>query len=381
MNNIALIIGGDHHNGLNLARILGRNSVEVHAIIISDKNYSFMAKSKYISYYRIFKDSNKALDYLIKEYSKKSDKVVVFPYSDDTAQLIDCNFDRLRDKFIVQSIKSKQGLIIKYMNKYEQYKLAKQFGIRIADSLFIDLENESDIDYFNWKYPCILKPVLSTDGKKLDIRICNNLKDAKNAILELKSKHYKRIFYQEFIDFDYEVLLVGSIGYSTNNIVFTANRVIRNWPPQKGTGSFSILWRNDNILKQSLSLLKKIQEIGYKGLIDVELFVKNGIIYLNEINWRNSGGDFRNLSSGFDYAYWWYCDAIGLKQSINSWIAPHESYSMVEFSDIRYVLSKRISIRKWLNDLKKCRNFSIFFKGDLKPFIYRFLYKLREILL
>ena len=380
MNNIAVIIGGDHHNGLNLARILGRNSVEVHAIIISNKNYSFMAKSKYISHYRIFSHLNKALDYLTKEYSKESNKVVVFPYSDNTAQLIDSNFEQLKDDFIIQSIKSKQGLITKYMNKYEQYKLAKQFGIRITYSLFIDLENNSDIDYFNWKYPCILKPVLSTDGNKLDIRICKNLKEAENAILELKSKQYKRIFYQEFIDFDYEVVLVGSIGYSTDNIFFTANRVIRNWPPQKGTSSFSTLCQDDNILKQSLSLLKKIQEIGYKGLIDVELFVKNGIIYLNEINWRNSGGDFRNLSSGFDYAYWWYCDAIG-KKCVEKWTSPRESYSMVEFSDIRQVLTRRISFRKWLSDLKKCRNFSMYFKVDLKPFVYRIWYKLREIIL
>ena len=42
-----IIVGGDHHNGLGLARIFGINKVKVHSFVISENLKSFLAKSPF----------------------------------------------------------------------------------------------------------------------------------------------------------------------------------------------------------------------------------------------------------------------------------------------------------------------------------------------
>ena len=43
MNNEVIIIGGNHHNGLGLARILGINQIIVHSIVIDKNKNSFIS--------------------------------------------------------------------------------------------------------------------------------------------------------------------------------------------------------------------------------------------------------------------------------------------------------------------------------------------------
>ena len=55
------------------------------------------------------------------------------------------------------------------MDKFEQYKVAKECNINIAKSEIIDLNLNQDVEI---NPPVIIKPLISIEGKKLDITIC-----------------------------------------------------------------------------------------------------------------------------------------------------------------------------------------------------------------
>ena len=71
MNNEVIIIGGNHHNGLGLARILGINGIIVHSIVIDKNKNSFISKSKYVDSCYVFSDDDEAIDFVLQTYKEK----------------------------------------------------------------------------------------------------------------------------------------------------------------------------------------------------------------------------------------------------------------------------------------------------------------------
>jgi len=373
--NRVIIIGGDHHNGLGLARIFGLNGKKITAIIISCKKHSWIATSKYIENYRIFNNEKEAFDYICETYSNERLKPVLIPYSDGAALELDLRLNELKEKFFVPSINEKQGLIASLMNKENQYKWASERGVKMAKSCVVDLKNQEHSLPNTFGFPVILKPVKSAYAKKLDIAVCLSDKEYSNSIADLIEKKYESIFIQQFLNVDFEIVIVGAVS-SKDDFVFSAYRVIRSWPSKGGTNSYSITITNEKILMQCKNLLKKIALFGYVGTIDVEAFLIKDELYLNEINWRNSGGDFRLLNHNYFYAYWFYlCICNGCVMSVD-WHAPEKTYAMVEYTDFRHVLKFEISLIQWILDLVRCKNFALWNKNDMKPFFAKFLFAL-----
>ena len=378
MLNKIIIVGGDHHNGLGLARILGINGCEVHCMVITDKNKSWIAKSKYVKESHLFKKEKDAFDYVIKHYIDHHNKSFLIPYSDGAAYELDSRLNEFNSNFFVPSIKDLQGEIVKMMDKERQYQFAKENKIFMAKSVLLHLSdvdvNLIEDDYF----PCILKPNMSAQGDKRDIRICQNRCELKNSISELHNIGYEQILLQQFLEIDYEIVIVGAL--MNNDIVFSANKVIRTHA-KGGTNSFSQTIIDEDILEKCQSILQKIKGYGFNGLIDVEVFMINEELYLNEINWRNSGGVFRSISSGFYYPYWWVEDCLKIcDPAMKKWKPQDNEFSMTEHGDIRNVLNKKISLFQWLKDKRKTKNFALKLKGDMKPAFCRYLYFVRQIL-
>ena len=365
-----IIIGGDHHNGLNLARIFGLNGKKVFAVVITDQAKSWMVKSKFVDGYSVFKTEKEGFDFVLEKFSKETVKPFIIPYSDGAALELDLRLNEFKEKFFVPSINGKQGEIARLMDKDAQYNWAQEHGIKMAKSETILLDADCSSRLGNSQFPIILKPAISAKGDKQDISICENIDEAKNAFAVLKEKGYESIFVQEYLKIDYEIVIVGII-VSENNFVFIANKVLRSWPTKGGTNSFSTMITDENVLQKCRQLLTKIASFEYSGTIDVECFCVNGELYLNEINWRNSGGDFRAIKDGFYYAYWYFCAVCSSNYKIPYWKAPSDSYSMVEDADFHHILKKEISLKQWIKDVRRTRNFATFRLDDLKPFIWK----------
>ena len=368
--NKVIIIGGDHHNGLGLARIFGLNGKKVFAVVITDQQKSWMVKSKFIEGFAIFRTEKEGLDFIQEKFSNEMAKPFIIPYSDGAALELDLRLNEFKDKFHVPSINGEQGKIASLMDKLAQYEWAQKREIKMAKSVSVSLESDYSQILSNFKFPVILKPEISAKGDKQDIAICQNINEAQDACSELKEKGYDSIFAQEYIKVDKEILIVGFI---EKKIISSAFKVIRKWPLHYGTGCFSSMVSEEKILAKCKALLSTIANYGYNGLIDVECFWVNDELYLNEINWRNSGGDFRAVNESFYYAYWFYRSVCSANYEIPSWKAPSNSYSMVGIPDFRHVLKRNISLKEWFKDVCKTRNFATIRLDDLKPFIFRFI--------
>lgn len=378
MDNIALIVGGDHHNGLNLARALGVNGVIVHAFVVCDFRKSFISKSKYIKKTTICKSDSEAFDKILQLYTGLSIKPVIFPYSDSAAFELDSRLNAFKDDFIVPSINGEQGRIAEMMDKQKQYEFAKAHNINIAESASISLvENTGEESCVG--YPCILKPIVSANGKKSDISICNDKGSYVKRINELRNLGYTTLLIQEYLKIDYEIDVVVAF-LNCDKTIFLANKIIRRWPHAGGTTSFSTTICDSRILKQCESILEHIRNIRYFGLADVEFFLIDGTIYLNEINWRNSGGGHRSFSSGFFYPFWYMQNAVGEENGGMNWKPYENEYAMTEYTDIRNVVKHYISFSEWMKDKRKTKNLALKFKGDMKPcynfYFYRIIRKI-----
>lgn len=368
--NKVIIIGGDHHNGLGLARIFGLNGKKIFAVVITDQQKSWMVKSKFIEGFAFFKTEKEGLDFIKEKFSNEKAKPFIIPYSDGAALELDSRLNEFKDKFHIPSINGKQGKIVSLMDKLAQYEWTQEREIKMAKSASVSLESDYSQTLSNFKFPVILKPEISAKGDKMDIAICQNLKEAQDACSELKEKGYNSIFIQEYLKVDFEIVLVGFV--DKDKVLFIANRVLRQWPNLSGSNSFSHIIIDENILAKCKALLSTIANYGYNGLIDVECFWVNEELYLNEINWRNSGGDFRAVNNGFFYAYWFYHSVCSANYEIPSWKVPLNSYSMVEDADFyHFIKTKDISLKQWIKDVRKTRNFAIIRKDDVKPFLYK----------
>ena len=258
--NRVIIVGGDHHNGLGLARIFGLNGKKITAIVVSNKKRSWMATSKFIECSKIFRTEKEAFDYILESFSSQPQKAVLIPYSDRAALELDSRLNEFKENFIVPSINNEEGRIAAMMDKKAQYTWAEQHGVKMAKTVIFNVNEDLSQITSSIDFPIILKPVVSAQGSKFDIRICNSRSELKQSIELLKQKKYELILVQQYLAKRSEMLIVGAIA---DNYTFSVHEVIRRWPEPGGCGSFSQLVADEEVLKKCSRLLKEISNYEY----------------------------------------------------------------------------------------------------------------------
>ena len=176
--NEVIVVGGNHHNALGVIRSFGKNGIKINLIVTNDTKYPFIVKSKYVKKYSIIKENEVEILDELSKYKNITPKPAIIPTSDYAEYVIDKNLDKLKKTFIVPSINNTQGEVIKYMDKFNQIDLCKKYKIDMAKSCVLVLNNELNLN-IKLKYPYILKPIESINGKKTDIQIVSNPKESK----------------------------------------------------------------------------------------------------------------------------------------------------------------------------------------------------------
>lgn len=365
-----LIIGGSHFNALGVIRSLGEKGIRPYLLVLDRKN-AYIKKSKYLKKTFYSKnDEKEIINKLMNEISFENKKCYIVPTGDPITSIIDNNYGVLSKKYIVPNINNTQGLINKYMDKYEQYNLAQKNNFKMAKTEVIDLKSNN---IANTIYPCILKPLVSADGVKADIRICNNQIEFKNAIEEFKAKNYLSVLLQEFIDYDFELDVPGySDGKKANIEGMIKKKNI--YPAKRGSTSYGTIV-NSNI-KNIDNLCKILESLKYNGIFDIELFSRKGEIYLNEINFRNSAISYGLTGAGVYVIYEWIMSNEGVKINHNTIDAEYDF--IVENYNLNLVLSKDITLLSFIKDLFKAKKYTYISFKDPKPLVYKFIYSLKK---
>lgn len=369
INNMVCVIGGDHHNMLGIIRMLGEKKVTVKAIITSDSKKTFCDKSKYLKEC-FFINNEKDIISKIKEFPKGT---ILIPTGDDAAFILDKHYDKLENNYIVPSINKCSGYIHKYMNKFYQSELLKKYNLKVANSYILNIGD--NISKYK-KYPLILKPLLSIEGKKSDITIVENFSELNSAVLLLKKLGYKRILVQDYINMDYECGLNGC-SCDGQTVIPAVLRKIRRFPLKKGNVSFGKIIPLDNVELDFSPIYKMLKDINYNGLFDIEIFVNGNDYYVNEINFRNSGNSYVYTKGGVNIALIWVM--LNLNKNIDDKkCVSKEYYFRDEILELKQLFQKNITFCLFLNSLFKSKcNFILNFR-DPKPFFKLFINFLRR---
>lgn len=379
--NKVIIFGGDHYNALGLVRVFGWNNIRPYGILTADdKKNLFASKSKYWEKCWIVKNEEEGLKKIVELFSNECEKAVLVPSSDGAESVIDQNLDVLKENFYVPGIKEKQGAVSELMNKTKQIQWARSIGLQTAESWELVLTEEDCVEKIKY-YPCILKPVLSSEGEKSDIVKCETREDAKREIRNLKKKGYKRLLAQEFLNKDYEMELFGCITQNSKACPYLLTKHVREWPPVDGSVSCHEFIVDSEYKKSAENILEKIRDYGYSGNIDIELFMIRGKLYLNEVNFRNSGDVYACFHNKVYYPLIWYLDIIGKSHAYLNTDYENTYYAMNETTDFRHVVFGNLGFKEWWKYYKKTADFAIRFSGDSRPTLLRYLYFIKCIFL
>lgn len=368
--NKVIIFGGNHTNALGMARVFGINNIPVYGIITTSslkKRDNYCIYSKYWYKYYLVNSEEEGLNILLNEFWNETEKPVVMPTSDGAALIIDDNIELLSKKFYLPSINGESGKIRSLMNKFNQFIFAKQLGLKYANSWIVDQIDTGCYDISQIEYPCIVKPVLSPEGSKVDICRIEKETDLNTYLKELQEKNYKRVLIQKYLNKDYEMELFGSIPKHTDKIPFFLTKHFREYPSICGTVSCHQYIYDANLINQAHTILYKIKEYGYIGNIDIELFKIGDDIWLNEVNFRNSGDIYACFADKLYYPVILYLDTLGMSTEHLNFNMIKSKYAIDEFQDLGLVLKKEQSAFTWLKYIFKSSNHAYLFKNDYMP--------------
>ena len=110
------------------------------------------------------------------------------------------------------------------------------------------------------------------------------------------------------------------------------------------------------------------------------MFNINGDIYLNEINWRNTGNSFFPLGTDVHYAVVWYYAMINKENtSLKRYCIDVNQFAMNEATDLRHCVFGKYSFWKWNADRARTNSFALWYSKDLKPTFIRYLQLLKKL--
>src|SRR5215211_4806637 len=129
------------------------------------------------------------------------------------------------------------------------------------------------------------------------------------------------------------------------------SRKVRQWPPHVGKSSFGVECRSDDVLLETLSLLRGV---GYRGLgyVEFKLDERNGKKFIVEPNvGRPTGRSAIAEAGGVELLHTMYCDLLGLplpdnrEQRYGSAIWMHERRDLQ--SAFYYWRAGELTLRDW----------------------------------
>lgn len=187
---------------------------------------------------------------------------------------------------------------IKYSMNRETIRNLVSLKLKLKTSKYKIVQSKKELirEINEIGYPCISKPIMSSSGKgQTFIESINQIDNAWENANNNSRVNSKKIIIEEYINFDYEITLLTI--KSKNKTIF-CNPIGH----EQINGDYKISWQphkmNKNILNKAKQNAKLITDyIGGEGIFGVEFFVKNDILYFNEISPRPHDTGFVTLLS------------------------------------------------------------------------------------
>jgi predicted ATP-grasp superfamily ATP-dependent carboligase len=298
---------------------LGRRNIPI--IALSHKKDCPSFHSRYVKEKHVsppsWDDGDRFIEFLIERIPGG----VLFASDDQTALLFSKHRETLIGKGFLLNFPSKNSLL-RGFDKWECYKVAKNIGIPCAYTQLI--ENGKNLSQVQEKmdYPFILKPTKLAGGNYVKVNQKEELKPAyekmKSLILEKANKPLNSsLICQEWLEYDMEDIWCVESYYDCrgNHVGFFPIRKERTVIFQEGTFG-SRLYAGQSIENTELSDLSRmlLDSLKWRGIahLDWVFSKKRKRYFLTEINPRLPGFSAFPAKAGFEMAYYYYADLVGI---------------------------------------------------------------------
>lgn len=358
-----IIFGNDHTNSVGVIQSLGKAGFKSIGLLYGSKT-DLVISSNYTSSIITAKDPQSCIEKLLSTDFDEESKIPIIATCDMAAITLEKNVERLKDQFIFE-----------YSSKYQlNYLVKKENQVRLAEEVGFDVPKswnlkDSKVIPDDVCFPCIIKPLVSCEGAKSDIRICHTMDELNENLNTLHFTH--NILLQQYIERDYEISILGCGLTSEKCLVPAVENKLTLYPKHVGLECLAnVQPLMDDSIKSNIERL--ITSIGYVGLFSVEMMHSktDGKFYFTEINLRNDGAESFITKYGANLPLNHIEDLLGLPLTEQKEF--HPGFYIWEMHHFLSFIHRDISIYTWLKEIKQSNGFLLYFKDDSRPFYKQF---------
>ncbi len=358
-----IVFGNDHTNSVGVIQSLGKAGYRCIGLLFGAKS-DFVISSNYTEYVITAKDPQTCIEMLLNNLPVCKSKIPIIACCDTAALTLERNANRLHERFVFEY---STHYTLDYLAKKEnQVQLATESGFNVPKSWNLQDSRGIPSDVC---YPCIIKPLVSCEGAKSDIRVCRTRKELEKNLNSLV--HTQNVLLQQYIERDYEISILGC-GLTTGKcIIPVVENKLTLYPKHVGLECLAnIQPLEDGPIKSSIERL--ISNTGYVGLFSVEMMhcKDDDKFYFTEINLRNDGAEALVTKYGANLPLNHVEDLMGLPLTEPTW--HHPGYYIWDMHHFLSLIHRDISLINWIKDIKKSNGFMLFFKEDRKPFFKQY---------
>ena len=351
-----MIWGDDHHNALGLLRMLGGHGFDIF-FLVHGVNHNIATASKYCKNFKIVKNLDDGIDYLITNFKDKDNKAVLLFTADKFAEAANSNLTKLKEYFYVSG-PMQEGLLSIIDDKYKMGLIASECGITIPETFLIPHSSIEDVNFF----PAIIKPCSPTE-KEFKIKVVKN----KKLLLEA-AKHFipnKRYVVQTYIKKDADGLVYGCRTW--NGTTHLAGICVRNRWSDDDCGSYGYIMDviPDSVCKTGIEHF--LERIDFHGLFSVEYALTQDKAYFYEFNLRNDGTSVLFYNAGSNVALCFVNSCFGIEEEVPVKVLGKQ-YLMHEILDVFNIYDGNVTLKQWLEEKKKVTLHFFYDPNDMQPY-------------
>lgn len=248
-----------------------------------------------------------------------AEKAVLYAGSDDFVQFISKYRTELSGYY--RFLLPEHSLVEAVLDKRLTYELARKHNIPCPKTFVIHDEHQLEQIIHEVTFPCILKPVYSSDfRKRIDYRLYKKAIMIEQAS-ELREEY---LFYRQFGELMIQEVIPGNEAciYSVktffdeqmNVVGVWMNQKIHQFPPHFGSTALALSIRDEKVVEACVSFLNELQ---FKGLAITEFKKdpRDGTLKFIEINPRIGLTQRLSIACGVDLAYLYYLSLTGQNPS------------------------------------------------------------------
>ncbi|MBQ6085471.1 MAG: ATP-grasp domain-containing protein [Bacteroidaceae bacterium] len=361
--NRIIVFGNDHTNNVGVIQSLGLAGIRSIGLLFGGIT-GFVACSKFTEKVITAKDSQTCIEKLLMEETIEGEKTPIIACCDDAAMALERNKERLKEHYVFGH---SFNYSLSYLSiKEHQVRMAQEAGFRVPQTWNLNETKEIPYDVC---YPCLIKPLISSEGAKTDIRVCRTREELEKNLNSLT--YTKSVLLQQYIERDYEISILGCGLSSGKCLIPAVENKLTLYPQYVGLECLvNMQPLEEGTIKSCIEQL--VESIGYVGLFSVEMMhcKEDGKFYFTEINLRNDGAEAFLTKYGANLPLNHVQDLLGYPLTEQKQY--HPGYYIWDMHHFLSFVHRDIPFLTWLKEIKMSKGFMMYFKEDRKPFFRQY---------